>query len=159
MVCYLEKSKPYDKSNKFYNFNTFLSARIQYITYICPIICFSMSRHLLSIIFLLSSFVLVHTNLAGQSASAAQSQMEYNNDDLKVFPNPATEYFQINNALSIKKVVIYNMFGKEVKVLFNQNNTQHDVTDLKSGMYIIKMLDERNKVVKSVKLQKISSGA
>ncbi len=117
-----------------------------------------MGRHFLSIIFFLSSFVLFHTNLAGQSASAAQSQMEYNNDDLKVFPNPATEYFQINNALSIKKLVIYNMFGKEVKVLFNQNNTQHDVTDLKSGMYIIKMLDERNKVVKSVKLQKISSG-
>jgi di/tripeptidase len=118
-----------------------------------------MGRLILSFIFLLSSFVLVQTNLLGQSAPTAQSQLEYNNDDLKVFPNPATEYFQINNALSIKKVVIYNMFGKEVKVLLNQNNTQHDVTDLKSGMYIIKMLDERNKIVKSVKLQKISSGA
>jgi hypothetical protein len=118
-----------------------------------------MGRLLLSIIFLLSSFVLVHTNLVGQSASATQSQLEYNIDDIKVFPNPATDYFQINNALAVKKVVVYNMFGKEVKVLFNHNNTQHDVTDLKSGMYIIKMLDDRNKVVKSVKLQKISSGA
>lgn len=118
-----------------------------------------MGRNLLSIIFLLSSLVFIDTNLAGQSASAAVSQFDANSDDLRVFPNPATEYFQINNALSIKKVVVYNMFGKEVKVLFNQNNTQHDVTDLKSGMYIIKMLDEKNKVVKSVKLQKISSGA
>ncbi len=118
-----------------------------------------MGKSLLSIIFLISSFVLINTDLVGQSASTASSQHEFTNDDLKVFPNPATDYFQINNALSIKKVVIYNMFGKEVKVLFNQNNTQHDVTDLKSGMYIIKMLDERNKIIKSVKLQKISSGA
>ncbi|MCZ2102238.1 MAG: T9SS type A sorting domain-containing protein [Chitinophagales bacterium] len=80
-------------------------------------------------------------------------------EDIKVFPNPTTDYFQININLNIKKVVIYNMFGKEVKSFTSAGNTSYDITDLKYGMYIVKMLDDKGKIIKSVKLQKSSTGA
>lgn len=76
-----------------------------------------------------------------------------------MFPNPTIDYFQITNTPAIKKVVIYNMFGKEVKTFNNTSSSTYDVTDIKFGMYIVKMLDDKNKIVKSVKLQKSSVGA
>ena len=50
------------------------------------------------------------------------------------------------------------MFGKEVKSYFHYANALHDVSEIKAGMYIVKMLDEKNKVVKSVKLNKTYAG-
>lgn len=87
------------------------------------------------------------------------SNSESLTEDIKVFPNPTTDYFQINNSLNIKKVIIYNMFGKEVKIFNSLPTNAYDVTDLKYGMYIVKMLDDKNKIVKSVKLQKSSASA
>ncbi|MCZ2338502.1 MAG: T9SS type A sorting domain-containing protein, partial [Chitinophagales bacterium] len=116
---------------------------------------FHMLRSVLFSILFIFVFVLTSVNLTGQSSIVN----DYLTEDIKVFPNPTTDYFQINNGVNVKKVIIYNMFGKEIRVANNYTNTLHDVTDLKSGMYIVKMLDDRNKVVKSIKLQKSSGGA
>jgi len=92
-------------------------------------------------------------------SSTTSSTKDLNNVNIKLFPNPASEYFQVTNASSVKKVVLYNMFGKEVKTYFHYNNAQHEISDLKTGMYIVKMLDDRNKVIKSLKLNKSFGGA
>ncbi len=114
-----------------------------------------MLRSVLFSILFIFGFVLTSVSLTGQSSIVN----DYYTEDIKVFPNPTTDYFQINNGVNVKKVIIYNMFGKEIRVASNSANTLHDVTDLKSGMYIVKMLDDRNKIVKSIKLQKSSGGA
>lgn len=79
-------------------------------------------------------------------------------NNLKVYPNPATDYFQLANATGVKKIIIYNMFGKEVKSYFHYSNAQHEISELKTGMYIVKLLNDKNKVIKSVKLNKSYSG-
>jgi hypothetical protein len=78
---------------------------------------------------------------------------------LKIYPNPATENFSLTEASDVKKVVLYNMFGKEVKTFLHYNNAQHEISDLKAGMYVVKMLDEKSKVLKTIKLTKSSGGA
>ncbi|MGB4958146.1 MAG: T9SS type A sorting domain-containing protein [Saprospiraceae bacterium] len=75
---------------------------------------------------------------------------------IKVYPNPATDYFQISNGTNINRVFIYNMFGKEVKSFYHYNNARHEIGDLKTGFYIVRMLDSNNKVVRSIKLSKNS---
>lgn len=79
--------------------------------------------------------------------------------NIKVYPNPASEYFQINNGEKVEKVKVYNMFGREVKTFYHYNNAQHEIGELKSGMYILKMLDDKNRLIKSVKLNKLFTGA
>lgn len=117
-----------------------------------------MNRLVLFTYIILSS--IVSFNLTAQNVPTVNyGSTEVLADDIKVFPNPTTDYFQINNSLSVKKVIIYNMFGKEVKIFNSTSNTVYDVTDLKYGMYIVKMLDDKNRTVKSVKLQKTSIGA
>ncbi|MBK8626318.1 MAG: T9SS type A sorting domain-containing protein [Saprospiraceae bacterium] len=118
-----------------------------------------MGKHLLFLIFFVCVFLGSQDTLKAQSSVlGSNNAAEISLVDIKVFPNPTTDFFQISNSLNIKKVVVYNMFGKEVKSFFHYNNAQHDVNDLKTGMYIVKMMDERNKVIKSVKLNKNYSG-
>lgn len=105
-------------------------------------------------------FSVVSFGIQAQSSPAVNySNYETVTEDIKVFPNPSVDYFQINNTLNVRKVIIYNMFGKEVKTFNSIANASFDITDLKSGMYIVKMLNDKNGIIKSVKLQKSSSGA
>ncbi len=80
-------------------------------------------------------------------------------NQIKVFPNPASEYFSITNYSNVDKVKVYNMFGAEIKSFFHYNNAQHQIDELKSGMYLLRMFDKNNKVIKTLKLNKINSGA
>lgn len=77
----------------------------------------------------------------------------------KVYPNPAEDYFQIASNKDVEKVVLYNMFGKEVKSFYHYNLAKHEISQLKSGMYIVKLLDAKNKLIKTIKLSKITNGA
>ena len=97
----------------------------------------------------------VHSTTINITVSETVSTKDLNNfNNLKVYPNPATDYFQLSNAVGVKKIVIYNMFGKEVKSYFHYPNAQHEISELKTGMYIVKLINDKNKVVKSVKLNK-----
>ncbi len=80
-------------------------------------------------------------------------------DVLKVFPNPTVEYFQVSDNDAARKVSIFTMFGREVKSFTYYPNTHYNVSDLKTGMYIVKITDDNNKVIKAIKLQKNFSGA
>jgi hypothetical protein len=51
------------------------------------------------------------------------------------------------------------MFGREIKSFYHYNNAQHEIGELKSGMYILKMIDEKGRLVKTMKLNKVYSGA
>ncbi|MEZ4912215.1 MAG: T9SS type A sorting domain-containing protein [Saprospiraceae bacterium] len=90
------------------------------------------------------------------AVSTKNSQLK---SDIRAYPNPASDYFSISNNQVVKKLVIYNMFGKEVKSFFHYNNAEHEISDIKTGMYIVKMFDEKNRLVKTVKLNKVSGGA
>lgn len=92
-------------------------------------------------------------------SSSVTSTKDQNLANIKIFPNPVLDYFQVTNGYSVKKVMIYNIFGKEVKTLFHYNNAQHEVSDLRPGMYVVKLIDEKNKVIKSLKLNKVAGGA
>ncbi|MFN8337653.1 MAG: T9SS type A sorting domain-containing protein [Saprospiraceae bacterium] len=118
-----------------------------------------MDRRVRIFLFLICIFLVsIGTGSAQSYAGSNQSPIDGVSEDIKVYPNPTVDYFQITNGLNIRKVVVYNMFGKEVKSYFHYNNAQHEVSDLKSGMYIVKLLDERNKVIKSIKLHKNITG-
>lgn len=119
---------------------------------------FCMNRSLLFTFLLLFFSVALSTDINAQN-TPINNTSSYQSVDIKVFPNPAIDYFQISNAQNISKAIVYNMFGKEVKVFnYITTSSQNNISDLRTGMYIIKMLDDKNKVIKSVKLQKTDSG-
>lgn len=78
---------------------------------------------------------------------------------IRIFPNPASDYFQIANSSQVSKIIIYNVLGKEVKTLFHYNSANHDISDLRKGIYMVRMLDSKNKVIKTIRLSKNVDGA
>ena len=98
------------------------------------------------------------TSININNCISSSKDISSNNSGLKVFPNPVSEYFQVANSNNINKVVLYNLFGKEVKTFIHYNNAIHEIGDPKPGMYHVKLLDSKNKVVKTVKMTKNAGG-
>ncbi len=77
----------------------------------------------------------------GSSLSIADA--EGNITEVKLYPNPASNIINIiSNQVNIKSVGIYDVLGKQV--LATTNKKDINVSDLRSGMYIVKIEFENN---------------
>lgn len=73
---------------------------------------------------------------------------------IKVFPNPTTDYFELTNASNlVEQVAIYNILGSQVNQ-YNAVEQRFDIAGLPQGLYLVSLLDEENKILKTVRLQK-----
>jgi hypothetical protein len=76
------------------------------------------------------------------------------NDDLLIYPNPTDHFFYINNDQNVSKLVYYNILSKEIRAESHSKGQPHDITDLNKGVYFVRLLDQKGKVLKSVRLNK-----
>jgi gas vesicle protein len=74
-------------------------------------------------------------------------------NNASVYPNPAENNLYIRSNTTVTQVAIYNVLGARLKEVGNPSNSIN-VSDLKSGVYIIKMTDSNGKTVTSVFLKK-----
>ncbi len=65
------------------------------------------------------------------------------------YPNPVADVLHMMNAESIQKMEIANILGQKVKV-FNVVNDNHDVSDLDTGLYFVRMFIDGEVIVKSM---------
>lgn len=73
---------------------------------------------------------------------------------IKVFPNPTTNFISLTEADQVERLVIYNIVGRPVK-LFNANySNQYNVSDLPTGMYLVRLMGNDDKTIKTVRLSK-----
>jgi len=71
---------------------------------------------------------------------------------VSLYPNPVSNYFTLNIATT--KVQVYAISGQLVKSFANGNtDSQFNVSDLETGLYVVKALDEngKNQVMKLIK--------
>jgi len=84
------------------------------------------------------------TNTFNTEFVTALSTLGFESGNFVVFPNPASNFVQINlqnNSQSINSVVIYDVLGKEVKSISNidSNQVQVNTSNLSSGIYMIEV--------------------
>lgn len=70
-------------------------------------------------------------------ASLSNQNIEPLNDIL-IYPNPVNDYLSISSDFEIYKLEIYNLLGQVILVTLNPN-ASIDLTNLKSGNYILKL--------------------
>jgi predicted Zn-dependent protease with MMP-like domain len=75
-------------------------------------------------------------------------------NQIKIYPNPAIDYFQIAENDLVDKVVIYNIIGRQVRVYKAEDGTRYSVSDLPDGFYIIRLLNGTGQTVKTIRLSK-----
>ena len=70
-----------------------------------------------------------------------------NNKNIRIFPNPATDFIYWESDLSknLKFIIIYNVFGKEVfKYPVNSNSNKIEVSSYPAGLYYLQFIDNNN---------------
>lgn len=77
---------------------------------------------------------------------------------IKIYPNPTTDFIQIANDNDVSKIAIYNIIGKNLKTSTHFSGKSHDVSSLQKGIYLIRLFDENDKVLSVLRLNK-SGGA
>lgn len=62
---------------------------------------------------------------------------------ISLYPNPAESTFKVTalNNIEIKNVVVYNILGKKVQNVIKVNSNEFDVSNLSSGLYVVKITD------------------
>lgn len=92
------------------------------------------------------------TATGGTSCITAISEIEL--EALKIYPNPASNYFQMTETQEVQNLVVYNILGRQVQTFAVNNNERYDVSALPNGIYLVGMMDKNHQVIKTVKLQK-----
>lgn len=67
--------------------------------------------------------------------------------ELRVYPNPSTQYFQITNDADVNKIVVSNIIGKKVIEASHKKGESHDVSYLDKGIYLVRMIDKNSNIL------------
>jgi hypothetical protein len=80
----------------------------------------------------------------------------YSTKNIVVYPNPFsnTIHFDVSEDVNPQTVNVYNLLGK---IVFNKTySSEMDLKALPSGLYLIEVLDESNKVIQRQRIEKIN---
>jgi hypothetical protein len=67
-----------------------------------------------------------------------------NNNSISLYPNPAKDVLNISSASKVISVDVYDSTGRLVLKSDNKSNDQINVSDLQSGIYIVRLKDADN---------------
>jgi hypothetical protein len=73
------------------------------------------------------------------------NDVEFENNTIAFYPNPAQEVLNVSSANSITKIEVYDLLGK--KVASNNNAKNINVAVLGKGVYVVKVAQENGSVV------------
>ena len=87
---------------------------------------------------------------------ALSAATEREKANLKVFPNPTSNYISLSENHFVSKLWVSNILGKRVRTFRTSVGNNYDVSSLPDGIYLVSMVDEDNKVLKTVRISKRS---
>jgi Concanavalin A-like lectin/glucanases superfamily/Secretion system C-terminal sorting domain len=74
---------------------------------------------------------------------------------INIYPNPAKTLISIEaDGINLNRIEIFDISGLKLK-MYKQNN-RIDISDIKSGIYLIKLIDTEGNIVKTEKIIKIN---
>ncbi len=73
---------------------------------------------------------------------------------ISIYPNPAVNFIGLSDSDDVQKIVIFNVMGREAKSFKVEKGLKYDVTDLKTGMYLVQIVDMNNKIITTQRLNK-----
>lgn len=74
--------------------------------------------------------------------------------DLQVFPNPATSFIGVNHQGEVATIKVFNLVGRHMKTFSALPGEKHYVGDLPRGMYLVQLVDNKNKIITTKRVNK-----
>ncbi|WP_298517287.1 T9SS type A sorting domain-containing protein [uncultured Kordia sp.] len=91
-------------------------------------------------------FVNVSDDCSTVNFSRTLSTIENELTNVSIYPNPTSDKLNIQGITNLKRVELYSMLGTQIKADFN-NTTVVDVSNLKIGVYFLKVIDDQNRSI------------
>lgn len=82
------------------------------------------------------------------------SSENFNKTALKVYPNPADNYFRIEGVQDISQAVVFNIVGEQMISFPVTGDRSYDISNLSSGIYLVKLIRSNGKIAKTIRLSK-----
>lgn len=108
------------------------------------------------LLLLICSILLVSFTIQGQTVKAKgiSSTSASAKADLKIYPNPASNFIQLKVTAGVSAIIIYNLVGRKIKDFTPAKDKTYLIADLPKGMYLIQLLDFSGKVLTTQRLSK-----
>ncbi len=101
-----------------------------------------------------SPAVVIATGVYNFSAET-NSTSDIDASRISVYPNPATEYFKLNDPSdNIAKISFMNVLGREVRSFYATEDDTYNISDLPSGIYLVRLSDRNNRIIKTMRISK-----
>jgi hypothetical protein len=98
---------------------------------------------------------LKNSNVSVNCTGIVNSEFVELNKLFSFFPNPAKNSITIESSEINYKLSLFDMLGNKVKTWKNlNNNTQIDISNFKSGVYLIKFNSEKTHITKRIIISK-----
>ena len=91
-----------------------------------------------------------YTSLSQCVTSCVSTNIDEFKEDINVYPNPANNFINLDG--DFDQAVIYNIFGKN----YFFNKTQIDISQLRNGLYFIKIRVNDRHVIREFVITKIN---
>ena len=82
------------------------------------------------------------------------NEAELDVKQVKLYPNPTTDYIQITNDNNVSKLAFYNIVGKRLNTSVHYTGKSHDVSGFQKGIYLVRLFDEDDNVISVFRLNK-----
>lgn len=74
--------------------------------------------------------------------------------DLKIYPNPAEDYIGLQGDKYVARIDVHDILGKKHKSFKHTPSKTHDISDLRNGLYLVRLYSPKGKLLKSLRLSK-----
>lgn len=76
---------------------------------------------------------------------------QYNSKSVNIFPNPTSSKVNIESSIKVLNVEVFDVLGKKVKSIINNNYKEVDLDNLKNGVYYFNiLLKNQQKITKKI---------
>ncbi|HRI01764.1 MAG TPA: T9SS type A sorting domain-containing protein [Saprospiraceae bacterium] len=73
---------------------------------------------------------------------------------MKVYPNPAQNSISLEYNTGVKSIEIISLLGKRLASYQTSQNRSYDISQLEDGLYLLKIIGEKNELLKTLRIEK-----
>ena len=112
-----------------------------------------MKKNLLLLFLLFCGSILMAQNSNNQQLALLDKTTK-SKGELKIFPNPATNFISVSENDQVKQILVFNLVGRKMKTFKAIKGEKHFVGDLPKGIYLIQLLGDKNKILRTQRVSK-----
>ncbi len=89
-------------------------------------------------------------------AAGRKAPTTINKDALKLYPNPAIDFINLNNEEeAVREVVVFSVTGRQMRQFDAvKGKNEFQVSDLPKGMYLVQLLGQKSEILLTQRLNK-----